>query len=79
MTKLLPVKYISIWDEDEIVTDAKLNSETGEIVDIETTDISNEYNSCEGEFIEYPSGERDKVVESNGKYFLYSTLYNKMT
>lgn len=78
MTALLPVKYISIWDSDEIVTDAKLNSETGEIIDIETVDIGNDYNTCEGEFIEYPSGERAEVIVSNGSYFLYSTFHNKL-
>ena len=78
MAKLISVKYISIWDGDEIVTNAQLNPETGEVVDIETIDISNEYNSCEGEYVEYPSGERVKVLASNGKYFIQSALCQKL-
>lgn len=73
------VKYISVWDGDEIVTDAELVEETGEIVNIETVDIGNDYNACEGEFIEFPSGERGRVVEYNGSYYLYSTLHSKLS
>ena len=73
------VKYISIWDGDEIVTDAELVEETGEIVNIETVDIGNDYNACEGEFIEFPSGERGRVVEYNGPMYLYSTLHSKLS
>jgi len=72
MAKLIPVKYISIWDGDEIVTNARLNPGTGEVVDIETVDISNEYNTCEGDYVEYTSGERVKVLSNNGEYFINS-------
>lgn len=78
MAKLIPVKYISIWDGDEIVTNARLNPETGEVVDIETVDISNEYNTCEGEYVEYPGGERFRVVENNGRYFVYPIFHRKL-
>lgn len=78
MAKLIPVKYISIWDGDEIVTNARLNLETGEVVDIEAVDISNEYNTCEGEYVEYPSGEREKVLSNNGKYFIPSVFCQRL-
>ncbi|QUH22068.1 hypothetical protein [Alkaliphilus sp. B6464] len=48
---IISVEYISVWDGDEIETNAKVDLETGEIVFIETVDISNEYNACEKEFI----------------------------
>lgn len=78
MAKLISVKYISIWDGDEIVTNARFNPETGEVVDIETVDISNEYNTCEGEYVEYPSGERVKVLSNNGKHFIPSVFCQKL-
>lgn len=77
MTKI-PVLYISIWDGDEIVTKATLIEETGEVTDIEAVDIGNAYNTCEGEFIEYPSGERVPVLESGDSYFLASVIHQQL-
>lgn len=77
MARLMNVKFVSIWDGDEIVTNAKVNADTGEVVEIETVD-SNAFNTCEGEFVEYPGGERFRVVENNGRYFVYPIFHRRL-
>lgn len=64
------MEYISVWDGDEIVTHAKVNSKTGEIIEIKTCDISNKYNSCEREFVRYADGTEVDVIKNNGRYYV---------
>jgi len=49
--------YVSIWDGDRIMTVCDYNPQTNTVSNIETVEISNEYNTCEREFIELPNGD----------------------
>lgn len=68
------IKYISYWDGcNEVETRALINIITGEIIDIETTDVDNNYNNLEGEFIEYTDGKIEQVIlRDDDKYFAIS-------
>lgn len=45
-------KFTSVWDGGyEVTTDCKVNMETKEVFDIEKTEVSENYNICEAEFI----------------------------
>jgi hypothetical protein len=59
--------YVSVWDGGvEVRTNCEYNLETGEVTDIETSDVSG-VNCCEDEYIELPDGKviRDFHVEGN--------------
>jgi hypothetical protein len=67
---IVKVFYISIWDDDEIETSAKLNLLTGEITDIESVEIPNHYNSCSREFVRLPDGTEKDVNIIENEYFI---------
>lgn len=73
------VKYITYWDGcDEIETNAKLNTLTGEIIEIESVEVGNEYEICEGEFIQYEDGSMEQVITADdGRHFIVSKSINK--
>jgi len=50
----VPVKFVSEWDEGDVVSDAKLNLTTGEVFDIETSDTGESYESLIREYVEIP-------------------------
>lgn len=56
MTKVLPVQFISSWNEGDVETPAKLNLETGEIFDIEKSDDGDNYQGLSGQFVEAVDG-----------------------
>lgn len=66
MNKNVKVKYISCWEgAEEVVSTAHLNTETGLINNIETKSVSDEYEICIGEFIEYEDGTIEQVIADN--------------
>jgi hypothetical protein len=67
------IQFVSVWDGDEISSNATINIHTGEIQDIEKVDISNEYKALDREFIRYSNHEYD-VIEFNGTYYAKSFL-----
>lgn len=73
MKNLVNVNYISYWDCGEVKSNAKVNIITGEVVDIETVEVDDRYENCEGEFVEYQDGSMEQViVRNNGSYFTVS-------
>lgn len=58
---LIPVQYVSVWDGDEITTQANYDPHTKIVSDIEVTDIGEDYNTCEREFIRLDNGDEFDV------------------
>ncbi len=56
MTKVLPVQFISSWNEGDVETPAKLNLETGEVFDIEKSNDGEDYETLNAEYIATQSG-----------------------
>ncbi len=57
MTKVLPVQFISCWNEGEVQTPAKLNLETGEVFDIEKSEEADNFQGLSGEYVATPNSE----------------------
>ena len=63
MINKVKVNYISCWDGcDEVVTSASLNLATGDVEDIESVYVSEEYENCTGEFVQYEDGTIEQVM-----------------
>lgn len=77
MNKNLKVKYISCWEGcEDVVSIAKLNTETGLIHSIGTKEVSEDYEICTGEFIEYEDGTIEQV-DTDGNYVIISKSDNE--
>lgn len=48
--------YVSVWDGDRIETPCMYDEQSNVVSNIEIVEISNEYNTCEDEFIELLDG-----------------------
>jgi hypothetical protein len=73
--KTINALFTSVWDGcEEVTTTCKINTETGEITDIESVDVDNEYEVLSSEYVSLSDG-RMFDVESNddGEYFLSDT------
>ena len=57
MTKVLPVQFITSWNEGDVETPAKLNLETGEVFDIEKCEEAENYQGLSGEYVATPNAE----------------------
>lgn len=72
--KEIDVNYVSVWDGDEIESDANIDVSTGKIDNIKMVEISEDYECCEKEFIRYGSGEETDVVIFKGQYYAFDKL-----
>lgn len=73
MKKLINVNYISCWDGcEDIVSAAKLDTNTGVITEIETLEVSEEYEICLGEFIDFGDNTIEEVVCNDSEYTIIS-------
>lgn len=75
--RIIDVKYITYWEGGcELETNAKVDVLTGEVVEIESVDVDDEYGICESEFVKYQDGAMEQVIlTNNGKYFIISKLF----
>ena len=71
--KSLAVEFVSVWEEGEVVTNAVLDLETGEVTDIETSDEGAEYKQLLFEEIRCLSRGVSAIVEAknDNRYFLF--------
>lgn len=71
MNEFVKVNYISYWDGcEEVESMAKVNITTGEVYDIMTVDVDDDYVTCIGEFVCYEDGTMEQVMSDEGKYFI---------
>ena len=70
--KTLAVEFVSVWEEGEVVTNAVLDLETGEVTDIETSDEGSKYEQLLYEEIRCIGRGISATVEANSdnQYFL---------
>lgn len=66
--KVVRAVFASVWDDDlTIRTPAMLNTETGEVFDIATADVSG-IGICTGEYV-VMDGREYPVMERDGRYY----------
>lgn len=73
------VEYISYWDAGEVESTAKVNKTTGEVYDIKTIDVGEDYEICEAEFVRHEDGTMEQVIanDEDGCYYIISKSEEK--